>query len=203
MKSLSRREFLLRSAMYGGGLWAAMNVPRPRAFAAAEASAEPVVFSREQWSAVEAITARIIPTDDEPGALEAGCVNFIDKALANEDARLRPLYVEGIAALDACARARTQKSFVELAPAEQDALLIALQDGAAAEWKASFASGEFFETLRLHTIIGYLADPKHGGNRDYVGWKTIGYPGAAHHRGGYTAAQMIGEEKPTAVWDDE
>jgi len=200
---VSRREFLLRSAAYGSSLWVAMNVARPRALAAAQASSEPAVLTGEQWKTVEAITARIIPTDDTPGALEAACVNFIDKALANEDSELRPRYVEGIEALEACARARAQKRFAELPATEQDALLTALQDGAAAEWKASLTSAEFFDMVRIHTIIGFLADPKHGGNRDYAGWKAIGYPGPAHHRGGYTPAQMIGEQKATAVWEDE
>lgn len=148
------------------------------------------------------MTAQIIPTDDAPGgAIEAGCVNFIDKALANEDTELRPLYVEGLAALDACARARGAQPFAELGGA--DPLLIALQDGAGTQWKASFASPQFFEMVRVHTIFGFLADPAHGGNRDYAGWKAVGYPGAAHHRGGYTAAQMIGEQTIVAVWEDE
>ena len=203
MKSLSRREFLLRSAAYGSGLWVSMNIARPRAFAAATASSEPAVFSREQWATVEAIAARIIPSDDTLGALEAGCVNFIDKALANEDGELRPRYVEGLDALDACVRERTQKRFVDLPAPEQETLLAALQDGTAGEWKASFPSSEFFEMVRVHTIIGFLADPKHGGNRDYAGWKAIGYPGAAHHRGGYTPGQMMGEQSVTAVWDEE
>jgi gluconate 2-dehydrogenase gamma chain len=203
MKDISRREFLVRSAVYGGGLWVTMNIARPRALAAAAASSEPTVLSREQWATVEAITARIIPTDDTPGALEAGCVNFIDKALAHEDSELGPRYVEGLEALDGCARARAEKRFVELPAAEQDALLAQLQDGTAAEWKASFSSVAFFDMVRVHTVFGFLADPKHGGNRDYAGWKAIGYPGAAHHRGGYTPAQMLGEQKVTPVWEDE
>ena len=34
----------------------------------------------------------------------------------------------------------------------------------------------FFETVRVHTIVGFLVDPDsgRGGNRDGVGWKLIG-----------------------------
>ena len=32
----------------------------------------------------------------------------------------------------------------------------------------------FFETLRQHTIMGFLIDPDYGGNRDGAGWKVIG-----------------------------
>jgi Gluconate 2-dehydrogenase subunit 3 len=46
---------------------------------------------------LEALTARIIPTDREPGAKEANCVNFIDKTLVHEDAAALPLYRGGLA----------------------------------------------------------------------------------------------------------
>jgi len=36
----------------------------------------------------------------------------------------------------------------------------------------------FFNLLRSHTMAGFFADPVHGGNRDMVGWKLIGFPGA-------------------------
>ncbi len=32
----------------------------------------------------------------------------------------------------------------------------------------------FFETLRQHTIAGFLIDPDYGGNHDGAGWKVIG-----------------------------
>jgi gluconate 2-dehydrogenase gamma chain len=201
--SLTRREFLVRTTLFGSAMWLSMNGARPRAWAAAQASSEPAVLSPDQWQLLEAMTARLIPSDDTAGALEAGCVNFIDKALAHEDTALRPLYVEGLAAVDACSRARTGKAFAELSATDQDALLAALQDGAASEWKASMKSGDFFEIVRVHTVMGFLADPSHGGNRDYAGWKTVGYPGAVHHRGGYTPAQMLGQEKVVAIWEEE
>ena len=33
----------------------------------------------------------------------------------------------------------------------------------------------FFEVVRVHTIIGFLADPNWGGNRASAGWNTIGF----------------------------
>ena len=36
----------------------------------------------------------------------------------------------------------------------------------------------FFDLLRTHVIAGFFADPVHGGNRDMIGWKLIGFPGA-------------------------
>jgi gluconate 2-dehydrogenase gamma chain len=200
---ITRREFLAHSALIGGSLWLSIGVPRPRASAAAAASTEPQVLTAEQWKTLEAITARIIPTDDVPGAREAGCVNFIDKALANEDAELRPVYEAGLPAIDAVANKKHDRPFVELTGEEQDALLAELQDGKADGWSAPVPSQQFFEAVRVQTIIGFLSDPTHGGNRDYAGWKVVGYPGSAHHRGGYTPAQMIGKERIVPVWESD
>ena len=42
---------------------------------------------------------------------------------------------------------------------------------------ASPSSSEFFELLLTHTRQGLFSDPAYGGNRDFIGWKSIGYPG--------------------------
>jgi gluconate 2-dehydrogenase gamma chain len=36
---------------------------------------------------------------------------------------------------------------------------------------------DFFSALVLHTRQGYYSDPVYGGNKDYIGWKVIGFPG--------------------------
>jgi gluconate 2-dehydrogenase gamma chain len=38
---------------------------------------------------------------------------------------------------------------------------------------------DFFSTLVLHTRMGFYGDIAYGGNRDQVGWRTIGFPGPA------------------------
>jgi gluconate 2-dehydrogenase gamma chain len=201
---LSRRDFILRSAIYGSSLWVLLNTPRPRAVRAAQEATHREVLSEAEWKTVEAITGRIIPTDHEPGAIEANCVNFIDKALAHEDAKMKPLYKKGLAGLDAVSKRRFKKPFVDLSSEQQDDILAALESGKAEGWpRGDATAGEFFATVRAHTLIGFLADPKYGGNRDYVGWKVAGYPGGGHHLGGYSPAQMIGKEKIKTVWGEE
>lgn len=199
--TISRRDFLLQSALYGGTLFVTLNVPRPHALAAAAASTKPVVLTADQWKLVEAIAARIIPTDDEPGATEAGVVNFVDKALANEDKALLPVYKAGLAGVDAVAQRRFRSAFVALTPTEQDDVLLGLESGKADGWpKGTIGASDFFAAVRAHTIFGFLCDPAYGGNRDYVGWKVVGYPGRQHHRGGYTKDQMLGTEPIVPVW---
>lgn len=203
MSDLTRRELLSRAAVYGGG--AVVALYWPRAARAAAESTKPVILSAQEWKTVEAMTARILPSDDgSPGGREAGCVNFIDKALANEEAAARPLYAKGIRGLDATARAQHPKPFAELDPTQQDALLAALEDGKPEGWPADVGDpAGFFETVRTHTLLGFLSDPKYGGNRDFVGWKLTGYPGPRHIRNGYTPAQLLGKTPIRAVWGED
>ena len=203
MSELSRREFFLHSGLYGGSVWLLLSA-RPRAIQAAQESTRREVLTPAQWKTVEAVGGRIIPTDHDPGAIEAHCVNFIDKALANEDVQARPLYALGVAGTHAAAQHRFGRPFVKLTPAEQDELLILLEEGRAAGWpEGPVSSAAFFATVRAHTIIGFLADPKYGGNHDFAGWKVVGYPGPRHHVGGYTPDQMLGRAKIKTVWGEE
>ena len=94
----SRREFMLAS---GGALgWTVLAARFPRAaqaarearrVAAGELPPAFVILSPPEAAEVEAISALIIPTDDAPGAREAGAVYFIDRALTDF---LSPLAVE-------------------------------------------------------------------------------------------------------------
>lgn len=204
MSELSRREFFMQSALYGSSMWMLLNAPRPRALQAAQASSHRAVFDEAQWKTVEAISGRIVPTDHEPGAIEANAVNFIDKALAHEDAKMKAVYDRGLVGLDLVTKRRFEKPFVELTPEQQDDVLTALESGKADGWPAGdVAAAVFFATVRMHAIVGFLADPKYGGNRGYAGWKVLGYPGGGHHLGGYSPAQRIGEAKIRTAWGEE
>ncbi len=35
----------------------------------------------------------------------------------------------------------------------------------------------FFDMVLQHTIEGTFSDPQYGGNRDFIGWEMLGYPG--------------------------
>lgn len=199
---ISRRAFLSQSAVYGGTFLAWLNLPRPNALAAAHASSEPISFTREQWKTVEAITGRIIPTDHEPGAIEANCVNFIDKVLDNEDKAQKSIYDSGLQALEHVSRNRFDDSFLGLTDDQKDEMLASIESGSVEGWPdEAGASTDFFATVRGHTLIGFLADPKYGGNRNYAGWKVIGYPGPRHHAGGFTPEQMQGRARIRPVWE--
>ena len=201
---LTRRRFLARSALCAGTVWLLYGLPHPLALRAARQSRERLVLTEEEWELVEAITGRIIPTDHEPGAIEADCVNFIDKALVHEEAGLREAYAAGLQGVDGVAVQRFGQRFLDLETDQQDAALRAIESGNVQEWPdQQIAPRDFFHILCTHTVIGFLADPSYGGNRDYVGWKVIGYPGPMHASGGYTTEQMIGTERIRTVWGAE
>jgi gluconate 2-dehydrogenase gamma chain len=114
---------------------------------------------------IEAIASQVIPTDNSPGAREAGVIYFIDRALATFDGDKRDLYTKGLEAAQAKRNAMFpgSKSIAALSPDEQIRLLEAIE------------KTEFFEQVRTHTILGFFGNPSYGGNRDLVGWKLIGF----------------------------
>ncbi len=60
-----------------------------------------------------------------------------------------------------------------------DTVLKGLERG---DLKLDGADGKsFFEQAVKDVQMGFFADPIYGGNRDMVGWKMIGYPGARYN----------------------
>ena len=207
---VSRRDFLagtlvgtLAGTLAGtGGLWIDAAMPRPLVAAEARDDRSPRALDPREWKLVEAITARILPSDDTPGALEAGCVNFIDKALVNGDAAALPLYRGALKELDRVCHEHDARGFAECSADAQDRILGELETGSVSGWRVAEADPkDFFETVRLHTIMGFTLDPSYGGNRDYVGWKTMGFPGPVHHLGGSRPEQMRGQQAFVPIWD--
>lgn len=203
-------------------------------------------FDSHQRTTVQAAMARIIPTDDTPGATEAGTVDFVDQYLSGtgyiyakpdgsgfeqltgrqQDAWqqridiVRAAYTAGITDLDDKAQQRYEKAFVELEPPQQDEILHALERpyeqqeadlekvrvtlyGAPVEPALQQTSAEtdlgFVPLLALHTRQGFYSDPIYGGNRDRVGWETIGFPGPASladvHNGSYSTVDYFADDR--------
>lgn len=194
---MNRREFI----RLFGGAWALALSERPLAVLAAQRSAAPAVLDPAQWRTLAAVCAQIIPPLHGIGAGAADSVNFIDKLLANEDKAALPGYRLGLAALDRHARARWQRDFVGLEEAQQVQCLENLEDGHIADWPGQ-APGQqqFFEMLHFHTILGFLAAPKFGGNRDFSGWRAIGFPGHLHEMGGISDEQVTGAQPIAPMW---
>lgn len=110
-------------------------------------------FDDGQRRTVEAAMARIIPTDHQPGAREAGCIDFLDRYLSGIEAIyakpdgsgfetlegkradawrqrieiVRQKYRDGIAELNRLSRDLEGSDFAELAEEAQDRVLAAME----------------------------------------------------------------------------
>lgn len=129
-------------------------------------------FSPSQAAEIDAIAARIIPSDDSPGAREAGVLYFIDATLGTFAKSQAPLFDAGLVALskDVAKFHSGYTSFASLTAAQQDDMLRRIE------------KTPFFGAMRFATIAGFLSLPRYGGNRDYVGWKFIGQDHTAEYK---------------------
>jgi gluconate 2-dehydrogenase gamma chain len=211
----SRRRFLFNSLSSLSATWVATHWPAAlRAAQHAHNSARSATppkfdyFSPDLAAEVDAIVARIIPTDETPGAREAGVVYFIDRALQTFARDFQKVYAEGMAEVQS--KVREMFPGVEkfsLATAEQQDQVLASLENKAAPTDRPFASRpsapNFFESLRQHTIAGFLIDPdsdRHG-NHDGVGWRVIGrdrehtfHPPFGDYDKDYPGWQPVGRE---------
>jgi len=114
---------------------------------------------------VEALTSQIVPSDETPGAREAGVTWFIDRALGSFFAHWRESFTSGLAEFQAACRAfdPAGTSFAALSSERQIEFLRTVERTA------------FFDQARLLTICGMFSSPKYGGNRNGAGWKLIGF----------------------------
>jgi gluconate 2-dehydrogenase subunit 3-like protein len=186
IENLSRRDFLSRggaavSAVWLSAHWPAIVAASEHAHQAAKSSSPPKFqfFTPEEAAEIDAISARIIPSDETPGAREAGVVYFIDRALATFAVDDQKTYREGLPGLQLRVRELfpALEKFSAATLEQQDQILHSLDDqtdSARRHSRSSGASSSFFQAVRVHTIVGFLVDPDSGGNRDGVGWKVIG-----------------------------
>ena len=135
-------------------------------------------FNDQDAATVAAFVERLMPgAPGKPGARDADVLNYIDLALAGAYADLQEFYRHGLAQLEAHCRATYNQSFAALKPGQQDETIAALESGKATDFTWPTAQG-FFNTLRTHTMEGMFADPIYGGNKDFAGWRLVGFPGA-------------------------
>jgi gluconate 2-dehydrogenase gamma chain len=172
----ARRDFLLQLGALAGAAW--FEAQWPAVLGAAQHAHEAAkgkgngaqafeVLTPEQAKQIEAITSQIIPTDELPGAREAGVVYFIDRALKTFASDTRPVYEKGLADVSRIAAELFPgiRNISDATPEQQQQIVAELM---------SSAGSDFPQIIWTHTLFGFLLDPEAGANRDYVGWKVIG-----------------------------
>src|ERR1700756_4340053 len=161
---LTRRNFLLRGCSSITAIWVSTHWPallsaarHARESAQSTPPAKLEFFTPEQAVEIDALTARIIPTDQTPGAREASAVYFIDRALTTFAVDDQKTYREGLPALQSRVRELfpSVEKFSAATPDQQDQILRSLdeQTGPAGRHsRPSGASSSFFQAARAHTI---------------------------------------------------
>jgi hypothetical protein len=147
-------------------------------------------FSEHQYALVATLAALIVPTDEDPGATEAGVVDYIDELVAQSE-REQPTYVDGLAWLDEFSQEKQDKDFLSLDVREQIDLLRSAYEADAMRnrsisgflervdrkiekiWDDVFGVGNvprrFLRQIRRDVFFGYYSNP--------IGWKVVGYYG--------------------------
>ena len=175
-------------------------------------------FGDHQRATIEAAMARMIPTDDTPGATEAGTIDFVDRYLSGIDyiyakpdgsgfeqlsgkraeawrqrvEIMRERYVSGVRDLDERARAAYGADFVELAPEQQDQVLRDLERPDQAQ-EAKLAQAEA-------TLYGATVEPALQQTSAEV---DLGFVPllALHTRQGFYADPIYGGNRNRVGWD--
>ena len=125
---------------------------------------------------IDAVVNRLIPSDElGPGAREAGVPVYFERSFAGYLSGVKGVFCEGLAAMEAAARARHNTAFDQLSPAQQDEFLTAMEKNEVSGFRPD--SRTFFNRVRQLTLEGMFGDPWYGGNRGFAGWDLIRYPG--------------------------
>ncbi len=133
--------------------------PRP-------ANYQPQFFDPAEYRTIHTLAELIVPTDDTPGATEAGVSEFIDFMAAHGDPNLGLPMRTGLQWLARTANQTGGKAFNDLSPEAQTQILKSV----AYKNVGSDPQGQaFFQLIRRYTVMGYYTSR--------VGLESLNYPG--------------------------
>ena len=123
-------------------------------------------FTAAEYAVVERLTEIIIPSDNTPGAKEAGVAEFIDFMVAS-DPDVQYGFRTGLAWLNAHAAQTEGKRFLELTPEQQTSLLepLGFKDKARSDGESG---RHFFRMMREYTVTGFYTSE--------IGFKELDNP---------------------------
>jgi len=196
---LSRRALIQRLTFLGGGVvllgGGGISCKREPPPAVGATTTHHRSFTDEEYQSMAAACERIVPRDEDPGALDAGVPEYVDRMLQSPElSQQRDQFVAGLNALDRRAgRAHGGKRFHQLSTADQDALLQDFKDSPSTSGEA-----RFYELLVVFTLEGLLGDPSYGGNKDRMGWTLVGFDTSEPpqgHDGQHVLHQLTGRPR--------
>ena len=154
MLNTNRRELMLgAAALFGSSLVAPLARAAEAAGSQAGFTASKAIFTEEQRALVAALSERIIPTTDTPGAVAAGVPAFIEMMMADwYEPTDRNEFMAGLGVLDGYARVRYGRPLPGLNPEAQDAVVTLAMENA-----VPGLARTFFEHCRQMVILGYYS----------------------------------------------
>lgn len=179
----TRRDFLKFTGAAVGSSWLTLHWPEVMAAGEAAAKARDAtaafeVLTKAEAADLAAMASQIFPSDDLPGATEAGVIYYIDRALATFAAGQKSLIDDGLEVLNVKARAVKPgaQRFADLDFSQQTALLNSIVTTPRVTSTIGHTDTRgFFQAVRFMTLAGMFALPSYGGNRDYAGWQLLGF----------------------------
>jgi gluconate 2-dehydrogenase gamma chain len=108
-------------------------------------------FTEREARVLDAILAIVIPSDDAPGAREAGVIHYIDRQLTRKFREHGKTYRAALAALAALPESPDEATLLK-------------------------SHKPFFELVVTHAMQGFYGNPRHGGNREFASWRMLGIP---------------------------
>lgn len=128
-------------------------------------------FTNDEWNTLVAAVDRVLPKDEDPGALEANVPEYIDRILQTEQLQqMRQNFVPGLAAVDRRCQRMHKVPFWKATAAQQDEVLTVFKNSPEKSGEA-----RWYEMLVVLVLEGFLGDPSYGGNKDELGWKLVGF----------------------------
>jgi gluconate 2-dehydrogenase gamma chain len=118
---------------------------------------------------------RLVPRDEwGPGAVDADVGTFFRAIFADQRlATIHPLLKRGCSFMMRVAKAETKQAFTSLDGPSRDEIIRRLVENAMRP--DGFSGPMFVRIVMALTLEGFLGDPRHGGNKDGIGWKTVGF----------------------------
>jgi hypothetical protein len=202
---INRRQFIVKSAVGIAGFGAMAGtfnaacgaarsgVEKSRSVHAGQKPAVPPYsvearfLDQHQYAAVATLAALIIPTDDEPGATEAGVVDYIDRITADSKQK-QEVYSKGLTWLDAFCKSKYGGAFLDIGLGDQmDLLRLAFDHGGSSSfltrvcnkliriWQGltgTRINGRFLNEVRKDVADGFYTNP--------IAWQHVGYFGPPH-----------------------
>ena len=175
---VTRRVFVHHLTFLGGGVVLlggckedTRPTPSPVVTRPAALTASHKTFTDDEFATLMAAVDRVLPRDEDPGALDANVPEYIDRILQTDVLQqMKGQFVPGVAALERRAQRMFKVPFAKATPAQQDELLTIFKNS-----PEKSGEGHWYEMLVVLTMEGFLGDPSYGGNKGEVGWKLVGF----------------------------